>query len=598
MPGVKGSVNPRSLLLGNRSGRVGPAPLWNSRIEFSTRSPLLTSRSDTRFGWFWIARLGPAALIGLGSQMAAPPPAAAQVPGNQTPGTPGMLEGELRPARTAAPAPARTGPALRSPDAEIDGAPASRKFGLKRTPNSAAKRQVGSGQTRNGGYPGAMPAGDSGAPRIGAPGSPRALTGSRTGDIANPAIAQPPLGRPSVPYSAAPGLPAAPVPVSRRPRPEDDPYAPLGFRVGSMLLRPTLDVSGGYDTNAARSGTNRRASPLYRSEAELAATSEWSRHQLDIALRGAYTGYTSLSSANRPEGEARAALRLDATRDLAIDSEIRARVDTESPGSVNLPAGLASRIPFYTMGTALGATQRFGRLSLGLRGTLDRSIYSDITSGGVTTSQEARNVTSYGLRLRGGYEITQGISPFLEAGIDRRTHDLAVDAGGFRRDSQGLTLRAGTTFEIARDLTGEVAAGYTFRSYEDARLAYLRAPVVDAALTWSISPLTTLNLRAQSEVAETTLANSAGAIAYRGTATLTHAFLRNFIATATLGFSRTSYDGVNRQETGMNAGMRLEYKFSRMVALRGSYAFERVQVNAANESYNAHTFLLGMRFTP
>ncbi len=392
-------------------------------------------------------------------------------------------------------------------------------------------------------------------------------------------------------------MPPMPAPARRPPR-EEDPYAPLGIRAGSMLLRPAIEVGGGYDTNAARSGTTRKGSAVYRTEAELAANSNWSQHQLDIALRGGYTGYSSLDAANRPEGDARIALRLDATRDLTFDAALTGRIDTETPSNVNLPAGATKRTPFFTTGTSLGATQRFGRLSVGLRGTLDRSIYTDVESGGVTTSQEGRNFTAYGLRLRAGYEVSPGISPFAEAGIDRRTHDLSVDSGGFRRDSQGTTVRVGSTFELARTLTGEASVGYTFRAYEDARLAFLRAPVVDASLTWSISPLTTLNLRAQSEVAETTLANSAGAVAYRGTATLTHAFLRNFTATATLGFSRTDYDGVNRQETGVNAGMRLEYKFNRMMALRGAYAFEKTHVNAAGESYNAHTFLLGMRFTP
>lgn len=560
---------------------------------------MLTSRPDTRFGWSWIARLGPAALLGLGLPMVFPLQLQAQILGNQTPGTPGALDGELR---TTSPRqiPTLASPdRLGAPDEGLVGPSASRKFGLKRNPNPAAKRRLGSGQTRNSGFAGASATGGGGVAANGTLRNPRDLTGARFGNTADSNAALPPLGRPTIPYSVAPGLPPVPAPAASRRAPrEDDPYAPLGVRLGSMILRPALDVSGGYDTNAARSGTTRKGSALYRTEAELAATSEWSRHQLDLALRGSYTGYTSIDNANRPEGDARIALRLDATRDLTFDAALTGRVDTETPSSVNLPAGVSKRTPYFTTGSSLGATQRFGRLSLALRGTLDRVTYADAESGGVSVSQEGRNVTTYGLRLRSGYEITPGISPFAEVGVDQRAHDLAVDSGGYRRDSRGLTLRGGSTFELARTLTGEAALGYTFRAYEDARLAYLRAPVVDAALTWSISPLTTLNLRAQSEISETTIANSAGAIAYRGTATLTHAFLRNFTTTATLGFSKTDYDGVNRHETGINAGMRLEYKFNRMMAVRGSYAFEKLHVNAAGESYNAHTFLLGMRFTP
>lgn len=556
-----------------------------------------TSRSDTRFGWIWIARLGPAALLALGLPLAGTKAARAQILGPQTPGTPGMIDGEMRSGTPAAPLATRPAPNYRGPDPDIDGAAASRKYGIRRNANTAAKRQLGSGHTRNSGFAGASATGG-GVPASPTNRNPRDLTGARFSNAADANASVPPLGRPTVPYNVAPGLPPVAAPQPKRAPREDDPYAPLGIRVGSMMLRPSIDASGGYDSNARRSGTNRQGSTFYRTEGELAATSEWSRHQLDLGLRGSYTGYTSVDNANRPEGDARIALRLDATRDLTFDLGLTGKIDTESPSSVNLPGGVSARTPYYTTGASLGATQKFGRLSLGLKGTLDRLIYADAESGGVTVSQQSRNLTTYGLRLRTGYEISPGISPFAEAGIDSRVHDLATDSGGYRRDSQGMTLRAGSTFELARTLTGEASLGYTFRAYEDARLAYLRAPLIDTSLTWSISPLTTLNLKAQSEVAETTVANSAGALAYRGTATLTHAFLRNFTATATLGFSKTDYDGVNRRETGVNAGMRLEYKFNRLMALRGSYAFEKVHVNAVGESYSAHTMMLGFRMTP
>lgn len=520
---------------------------------------------------------------------ALPAPAEAQILGNQTPGTPGALDGEFRPARPATAPAAPNANGLRGPDPDLAGSPANRRFGLRRNPNLAARQQLGSGQLRPGSS--MNPA----AARSQRPGAPAA---SRNGSAMEATGTIAPLGRPAISPPAGPGLPPPVIVTPRRPVREDDPYAPLGIKAGSFILRPAIEISAGYDTNAARSATNARGSPVYRTEGELAARSDWSRHQLDVTLRGAYTGYTALSGVNRPEGDVRAALRLDATRDLTIEGGLTARIDTENPGNVNLPAGTQDRIPYYSFGTLLGATHRFGRLSLGLRGTLDRTLYSDIQSGGVTVSQESRNLTVYGLRLRAGYEVTPGITPFAELGVDSRVHDLSPDTNGFRRDSRGMTLRLGSTFELARDLTGEVGAGYTFRHYEDARLAYLRAPVVDAALTWSASPLTTLNLRAQTEVVETTLASSAGGIAYRGTATLTHAFLRNFTATATLGIARIDYEGINRAETTYNAGMRLEYKFNRLVALRGSYTFERLQVNAPGENYNAHTFLLGMRLTP
>lgn len=561
----------------------------------------MTRRSDTLFSPEWIVRLGGARALGVVVALLAAQNAHSQVLGDQTPGTPGALSGEFR-TRPLPITPPRRENTLRPPDPEQEGeATARSKLGLRRTPNTAIKRQLASGQTRPGGFAGASPAGGTSAPTMAPqPRAPEALTGARFSNAAPRAVTGtvPPPQRPSIPQTVAPGLGPRATPPQRRAPVEDDPYAPLGLRSGGMIFRPGIEVDGGYDNNPGRASTGKKGSAFYRTEATLDAASDWSAHRLDIALRGAYTGYTSLSSANRPEGDARIALRLDATRDLTIETGLTARVDTELASSVNLPGGATSRTPFYNYGGTLGATQRIGYASLNLRTSIDRFDYADVTTSTGSTSQQARNYTAYGLRLRGAYEITPGISPFVEAGTDRRTHDLRRDTNGYARDSSGLTARIGSTVELARNLTGEASVGYTIRAYEDARLKSLAAPLVAGALTWSISPLTTLNLRAESDIAETTVAGSAGARTYRGTATLTHAFLRYLTGTATLGLARSEYEGFNRQETTLTAGMKLEYKFNRATALRGSYTFEQLHANTAGSNYTSHAFMLGLRYTP
>jgi hypothetical protein len=514
----------------------------------------------------------------------------AQILGDASPGTPGAIEGELRGPRGGGlgfpPAPRET---------PIAQAPGSGKFSLQRRPNTAIRRAPGD--------PGRAGAEATFSPRGEFRSRPIVSTTRRPGDLTGttfrdttPQTYQP--GPQTIIAAPAPGLGPVQAPQNRRRAPEQDPYAPLGYQMGSLLLRPAFEASAGFDTNAARSATRRKGSPVYRLEGELKATSDWSRHRLDIDLRGAFSGFTAIDNVNRPEGDARIALRLDATRDLNLDLEMRSRVETESSSSVNLPAGATGRTPFYTHAGALGATQRFGLASLGLRGNVERVIYGDIDSGGTITSQASRNLTGYGLRLRGGYEISPGIAPFIEAGIDRREYDQRLDGSGFARSSSGATIRAGSTFELARTLTGEAALGYTTRTYEDKRLSNLSSPTADASLTWSISPLTTLNLPAQTEIVETTIAGSSGAIAYRGTATLTHAFLRNFTATVAFNVAETDYQKVNRQERTIGGGLRLEYKLNRTVALRGSYAYENYRVNVPGSNYQAHTFLTGIRITP
>ena len=68
---------------------------------------------------------------------------------------------------------------------------------------------------------------------------------------------------------------------------------------------------------------------------------------------------------------------------------------------------------------------------------------------------------------------------------------------GPRRDSDGRYVKAGTTFELQRTLTGDIALGYVERSYEDAMLPRISGPTFDASLTWLASALTAVKVTAR-----------------------------------------------------------------------------------------------------
>jgi hypothetical protein len=96
--------------------------------------------------------------------------------------------------------------------------------------------------------------------RRGAPAAD-AVTGSgATALAAAPAIASPPVE----PSGAVPRT------LIRRPAVDENPFDPAGIAAGSFRLRPAIELSGGYDTNPARStagggaSLQRRPRPLCR----------------------------------------------------------------------------------------------------------------------------------------------------------------------------------------------------------------------------------------------------------------------------------------------------------------------------------------------
>lgn len=393
------------------------------------------------------------------------------------------------------------------------------------------------------------------------------------------------------------GLPPPP-PPRRNPRREDDPYAPLGLRLGTITVFPTLEASAGYDSNPSRATTGqpRRGSPVVRAETGFTARSDWSRHEFSADVRGAYSRYTAVPSADRPEASARLGGRIDVTNDTALDGELRGRLDSETPGSANLTSAAQGRPLNFQYGGSVGATQRFNRLAVSLRGSIDRSTFEDARdSNGGIISQQDRNLTQYGLRLRTGYEVTPGLIPFAEALIDTRKYDLGTDRQGFRRDSSGAQFRVGSTFEITRTLTGEALAGYGLRRFEDQRLRDLRGPVVEASLNWAVTPLTTLRLRGTTEFEETTIANSSGSITRRVSAEISHALLRNLVFNGGLSFARADYNGVNRKDDTVRGTLGVDYSITRNVVLRGSYQRERTVSNAPGNNVSSNLWLFGAR---
>ncbi len=395
------------------------------------------------------------------------------------------------------------------------------------------------------------------------------------------------------------GLP--PPPVQRRRRAvELEPYAPLGLRLGTLQVFPTFDITTGFDSNPERRSPSAaqpvKGSPLIRAEAGLTARSDWSVHEINGDLRLGYTKYTSNPNSDRPEGQLKLGGRFDVSKDTAFDAEIRGRIDSQTPGSANLTARAEGRPLTYQSGASLGATQRFNRLALSVQGTVDRSDFDDAKlSNGQSLSQKDRNFTQAGVRLRSAYEITPGFIPFAEVLLDTRSYDQRTDVSGFERNSNGAQLRLGTSYEISRIVTAEVAAGYGLRRFEDQRLRELRGPVVEGALTWSVSPLTTAKLRAATTFDETTIQNASGAVTRRLSAELSHAFLRNLILTATGTFSRADYTGVNRTDDTLRAALGVDYSLTRNIVLRASYAHERTTSNVQGSNVSANVFLFGTR---
>ena len=413
-------------------------------------------------------------------------------------------------------------------------------------------------------------------------------------------------------------------PKKRNAHPDEptDPYAPAGLRAGSFDVFPAVEMLGGYNSNpnAVEGGDG---AAVYTIAPEVKVQSNWARHSLNGELRGSYTGYSpdSTPTLSRPYVNGKVDSRLDASRDTQIDLGGRVLVSTDNPGSPNLQAGL-SKLPLYaTFGGNAGVTRRFNRFELSLKGDAQRTAYQDSElTDGTTASNKDRNYNQFTGTLRGSYEIKPGIKPFVEVSADTRNHDEEPDVYGYQRNSNGVTGKVGTTFELTRVLTGEMALGYTHRDYDDPRFGTLGGFVGDASLIWTVDALNTVKFTASSTVGESAVPGVSGVFYRSIAAQYDHAFRRWLIGSLKLGFGADTYEGgstsssttttseicgcvitspgettPDRQDLRYSAGFGLTYKVSREIWLKGEFQQNWVRSNVTGNDYDESLFMAGIR---
>jgi hypothetical protein len=384
----------------------------------------------------------------------------------------------------------------------------------------------------------------------------------------------------------------APEPVAE----EADPFAPTGIGLGAFRAFATFRQDLGYDTNPERNRIGGRGDWFSRSRGGLRLESDWARHELRATIDGAYDAFRRDSANNRPRLDADAALRLDLHEGTRLVTTGRLGLDTERPGSLEVPGSIVNRPRILTSAGQIALEHDRDRIRLALRGGLSHTDHADgRDSQGAAVDQSARDITQYEGAARIGVEISPGLIPFAEIGIDRRLPGATADRRRRDRVSTGLTGRVGASFELTRLLTGEASLGYQHRRYVDPSRPAIGGLVADAGLTWMPGRFTTLTLRAASSLDETAVAGASTARAMRLDLGFAHELRRRLVLRGELGHRITRYGGAGPTERSFTGGVGLDYRFNRYAAAALDYRWENLRSTRPDAGYDASIYLLGLR---
>lgn len=379
------------------------------------------------------------------------------------------------------------------------------------------------------------------------------------------------------------------------PLPDENPYAPVGIRVGSFILRPSLEQGVTATSNADASATGTSAI-LSETTLRLNAVSDWSRHSATLDAYGTFR--KSLSGQELEDTSA----GIDATVGLDFSEDFRGLLTAgyaRRPDSASSPVvivGTASQPTLETFKASAGLSKDVGKLRFGVTGRIEHDSYGDADlDDGTVLSQKERDSTLYTVALRGGYEISPALVPFVEVEVGQRRYDKTVDSAGYRRSSDRLGARAGVALDLDQKLTGEVSAGWIREGFKDDRLSDISGASIDADLKWSLERGTSLALAASTVVEGSTTPGASGSLLNTATLTLEREIRANLIANAAIGGGYRNYTDSSGHDQLFNAQLGATWWLNRYAGITGRLRYESLKSNLEGRDYDASSAFLGLK---
>jgi hypothetical protein len=349
--------------------------------------------------------------------------------------------------------------------------------------------------------------------------------------------------------------------IVRRRRAEENPYDPLGLRIGTFTVFPVLEIGAGVSVKDSKAAATDAAAET-RLRPSVRAESDWSRHQLTLSGEAALDSTFGNTTTLATQGSIEAALRLDVRRGTTLDLDTRYELKESD-------ANASDSALEHNLTNSVALTNDLGGIEARVRVAASRRLFGDAElSGGGTEDNSDRDYTELSVALRGS--LTRGaiLTPFAEVAYEPRVYDRKKDRNGIARDSQGLRMTAGLTFADDPIWTGEVAANLLYRTYDDSSLDDAWAPGLSANVTWQPTDLTRFEFNAAVSLEETITASESSTATWSAGYTVTHNLRENLTASA--GVSLTKETGGNNTLT-LGTDLGLTWALNRNVVLGLNY---------------------------
>ena len=385
--------------------------------------------------------------------------------------------------------------------------------------------------------------------------------------------------------------------VAARSRPAWD---PAGVRAGGFALFPSIELGVGNDDNIYRVPRGETSDSIRSVRPRFIGVSQWRNHEIVLDAGADASFFADAEDEDVTNWFAGGAGRLDIARDAWVRAQLNVRELHEERGDPESPATAVRPISRRMSGARIEAFRRANRLSLGIEGSYTGIAYEDSVDGvtGRRLVQNDRNRGEGEISARVGLDVALGYEAYVRATRYSRSYERPQGEDMYRRDSDGTEIALGSRLDLGTVLAGDLFAGFRSQSYdEDERLPTVEGTSFGGALTWNVTPLTTLRATASRTVNESTLRQASGYLSSSLELGLDHELRRNVLFGVDIAQTGNQYVGIDREDDITTATIRGTWLINRTVHADFGYRMQRRDSTVERDDYDKNLLYLDVRLS-
>lgn len=270
------------------------------------------------------------------------------------------------------------------------------------------------------------------------------------------------------------------------------------IKMGGFLVRPSLAVEQSYTSNLLFTQTDRQADFVTKVTPDVRVEKNIRDHEFSFA--GSASSYRHARKKSEDRSDARADFqgRVVVLHKLKVPfglSYERSHVDRSDDRSI-----VMARTPLRTgrFAAFAGVVFKPNRMGVDFTVTQERKTFADGLDGtGVSVIRHDGDYRENSGRLRLGYDMRAGWTPFVQADLHDRGYQRGsyngTDFSGDDRDFRNSLYSGGVAFDRGM-YSGSLAVGLQDLGYDKDSLPDQEILALQAALAWSVTPATTIDI--------------------------------------------------------------------------------------------------------